>query len=399
MSLITNRYTGLFRSIGAIPPRAHDPDVAVWAGIPANRPWPAADAVGGAGWTADAAERACIGEAIERWQTHPLPLDTLVRSSYAGWSRPDHEPAIDPRRFVRFHPDQHAHAGFPYEPLAADTELDWIACRMLGDGAPCWVPADLVFLDWRPGMRPRFGPMISTGWSAHATVQAALEGAILEAIERDALVGAWWGRYPLVELDDTQARALLQTGDRWSRIARPNLRWRWYRVITPRAAHVTIATLQGEDREGLVFSIGSACRLDAPASLAKAALEAVQGRHYVRHLMTTTADGPEPTSFAEHAVYYTRHPARLAETCLASATRERAVPSADDLRALVARLPPIAFRIATPPALVDHGYVVVRVIVPELQPLHGDHRLPFLGGPLWDRPIADWLAIPPHPFA
>ncbi len=397
MSLTTNRYTGLFRSIGAIPPRAHDPDVAVWAGIPANRPWPAEDAVGGAGWTDDGAERACIGEAIERWQTHPLRLDALERSSYVAWPAP--EPATDPRRFVRFHRDQHAHAGFPYEPLAADTELDWIACRMLGDGAPCWVPADLVFLDLRPGMRPRFGPMISTGWSAHATVQAALEGAILEAIERDALVGAWWGRYPLVELDDAQAKALLSLDDRWSRLVRPNLRWRWYRVNTPRAAHVTIATLQGEDREGLVFSIGSACRLDALASLAKSALEAVQGRHYVRHLMTATADGPEPTSFAEHAVYYTRHPARLAETCLASADRERATPPADNLRALVARLPPIAFRIATPPALVDHGYVVVRVIIPELQPLHGDHRLPFLGGPLWDRPIADWRAIPPHPFA
>jgi hypothetical protein len=43
---------------------------------------------------------------------------------------------------------------------------------------------------------------------------------------------------------------------------------------------------------------------------------------------------------------------------------------------------------------------VVRVIVPGLQPLHGDHRLPFLGGPLWNaRPITDWREMPPHPFA
>jgi hypothetical protein len=71
----------------------------------------------------------------------------------------------------------------------------------------------------------------------------------------------------------------------------------------------------------------------------------------------------------------------------------------ESLASIIARLPPTAFRHATPPALVDHGYVVMRVIVPELQPLHGDHRLPFLGGPLWNRPLADWATMPPHPFA
>jgi len=405
MSMIASRYTGLFRALGAVPLRAHDPDVAVWAGTPANRPWPAQDAVGGAGWTADDAERACVGEAIERWQTHPLPTDTLVRAAFATWERdaPAPEPAIDPRRFVRFHPDQQV----PYERLDAQVALDWVACRALADGTPVWAPAELVFLDLRPpasagdrhpGTAPRFGPTISTGWSAHATAQAALETAVLEVIERDALVGAWWGSYPLVELDAARVQAML--GARWSRLARANLRYRWYRVITPRAAHVTIATVDGEDREGRVFAIGSACRTDRAASVAKATLEAVQGRHYVRYLLATlpiTSD--VPGSFAEHAVFYSRHPERLAATCLANAARRDDDEPAEPFRALVARLPPVAFRLATPPALVDTGYVVVRVIVPELQPLHGDHRVPFLGGPLWDRPVAAYAAIPPHPFA
>lgn len=384
---VTSRYTGLFRALGATPPRAHDPDVDVWAGIPANRPWPAQDAVGGAGWTAGAAERACIGEAIERWQTHALPADGLVTAAFERW--PLAEPALDPRRFVRFHPAQPV----PYERLDETVACEWVACRVLGAGTPIWAPAELVFLDLRPDRAPRFGPTISTGWSAHATAQAALEAAVLEVIERDAIVGAWWGSYPLVEVP---APAL----DVMERLARPNLRYRWYRVITPRAAHVTIVTLEGEDREGHVFSIGSACRLDRRASFAKAALEAVQGRHYVRYLLATTAEVAEPTTFAEHAAYYSRHPRRLADTCLAHAP---AADPGDDapepFAAILARLPPAAFRHATPPALVDLGYVVMRVIVPELQPLHGDHRLPFLGGPLWHRPLADWAAMPPHPFA
>ena len=383
---IASRYTGLFRMFGATPARAHDPDVHVWAGIAANRPWPAQDSVGGAGWSDDDAQRACIGEAIERWQTHLLPSDRLVRSSFAAWG--GDEPAIDPKRFVRFHPEQ----PIPYERLDASTEIDWIACRVLGEGTPIWAPADLVFLDLRPSHAPRFGPTISTGWSAHATAQAALETAVLEVIERDAIVGAWWGSYPLVEVDEPE----LDVGER---LARRNLRYRWYRVVTPRAAHVTIVTVEGEDREGYVFSIGSACRLDRRASFAKAALEAVQGRHYVRYLLSTTSAVDEPTSFAEHAAFYSRNPKRLADTCLHRADRKRDDTGTETLREILARLPPDAFRHATPPALVDLGYVVMRVIVPELQPLHGDHRLPFLGGPLWNRPLATWATMPPHPFA
>jgi ribosomal protein S12 methylthiotransferase accessory factor len=380
---VASRYTGLFRMLGETPARAHDPDVHVWAGIPANRPWPAQDSVGGAGWSAEDAERACIGEAIERWQTHPLPSDRLVRATFAAL--PD---AIDPLRFVRFHAAQ----DIPYERLEAQTELDWVRCRVLGEGTPIWAPADLVFLDLRPDHVPRFGPTISTGWSAHATAQAALASAILEAIERDAIVGAWWGAYPLVEMDAPPLAVM-------DRLARRNLRYRWYRVVTPRAAHVTIVTLEGEDSEGYVFSIGSACRLDRHASLTKAALEAVQGRHYVRYLLSTTEPVEVPASFAEHAAFYSRHPRRLADTCLHRAARHVDDAPPESLREIIARLPPTAFRHATPPALVDLGYVVMRVIIPELQPLHGDHRLPFLGGPLWNRPLSDWASMPPHPFA
>jgi ribosomal protein S12 methylthiotransferase accessory factor len=381
-----SRYTGLFRAAGPVAIRAHDPDVAVWAGTPANRAWPAADAVGGAGWTERDAELACIGEAIERWQTHPLARDRRITTSFRRIDRP----AIDPARFVRFSAEQHAQPGFPFEQLTADTDCEWVSCRTLGSGAPCWAPADLVFLDMRPGVVPRFGPTISTGWAAHADPEAAARAGVLEAIERDAVVGAWWGRYALHELPPLADE----------RIARPNLRWRWYRIVTQYSPHVVLATVEGDDHEGHVFAIGSACRLDRRAAIDKATLEAVQGRHYARHLIATTPPGDPPRSFAEHAAFYSRCPDRLAATCLASADRMHAGEAPTDaFAAVLARLPPVAVRIATPPALVDHGYAVVRVLVPELQPLHGDHLIPFLGGPLWSRPLADWASIPPLPFA
>src|SRR5262249_29716957 len=76
----------------------------------------------------------------------------------------------------------------------------------------------------------------------------------------------------------------------------------------------------------------------------------------------------------------------------------------DTVKTLAERLGPerpVLFRSMTPPALAteDLGWHVLRVVVPGLQPLHGDHRLPHLGGPLWaPRGLAEWEAMPPHPM-
>jgi hypothetical protein len=74
------------------------------------------------------------------------------------------------------------------------------------------------------------------------------------------------------------------------------------------------------------------------------------------------------------------------------------------LPTLAARLGPdrpVLFRLLTPAGIAADipGWAVLRVLVPGLQPMHGDHLFPFLGGPLWaPRDPREWAAIPPHPF-
>jgi ribosomal protein S12 methylthiotransferase accessory factor len=285
--------------------------------------------------------------------------------------------------------------------VPADGELEWVRFRRVPDGAPVWLPAELAFMDLRPGARHRFTPAISTGWSAHRSVDRAVLRGIQEVIERDALIGGWWGVYPIF------AHALEVS----SELARPNLTYRAYRIASPYSGHVTMVTVEGEDHEGYCFAIGSACRETRAASLDKATLEAVQGRHYVRYLRDKlaargTTQLRVPHDFAEHAVGYSLDRARLATTPLAAARPTDAAIAGDEpLRELVRRLgdahPPL-YRLMTPPALAQHGddWVVVRVMIPGLQPMHGDHALPFLGGPLWGgRPLAAWADMLPHPFA
>jgi hypothetical protein len=199
----------------------------------------------------------------------------------------------------------------------------------------------------------------------------------------------------------------------WGRVDRPNLHYRFYHIRSPFSSHVTLISVQGEDREGWVFSVGSACRETRRASGQKALLEAVQGRHCVRRLLgqwQETGRRPleVPTTFLEHALFYALHPRRLLETVLERAAPPSSDPDVDqteELAALRAKLGgtrPILFRNLTPPGLAAQlpEWEVLRVVIPGLQPLHGDHRLPFLGGPLWgSRPCGDWVSVPPHPFA
>jgi len=235
---------------------------------------------------------------------------------------------------------------------------------------------------------------------------------VQEVIERDALVGGWWGRYPVEEWPGKAVVALVGESF-WERLNRPNLTYRFYRIRTPYSSHVTMVSMAGEDAEGWVFCVSSACRETRRESWLKSLLEAVQGRHCVRRLLARSVrdDLPPveaPTTFFEHALYYSLRRDRLRETVLEHACApvlETVDPDPETLRDLRDRLgpeQPIVFRNLTPPGLPPEvaGHVVLRVVIPGLQPLHGDHRLPFLGGPLWgQRPVEDWSTIAPHPFA
>jgi ribosomal protein S12 methylthiotransferase accessory factor len=404
-------YTGLLTQLVRLTPRAHDPAVAITAGeMP---PWfPGEQAMGcsGAGWTTDQADQACFGEALERCVARALPCDQSIQAAWSDWPAP--EPAIDPASWVLFHDEQYASQGFPFEPLNRETVCRWVCCREAATGAPRWVPEELVFLVHRPGQPPRHTVGLSTGLSCARTADLAVLRGVQEVIERDAVMGGWWGRYPL---EEWQPDAVIPTfGEScWNRVSRPSLHYRFYRIRTPFSSHVTLISLSGLDHEGWVFCVGSACRETLDESWLKSLLEVVQGRHCVRRLLARWIESGRPrsdvpTTFFEHALFYSLNRERLLETVLEHATRSGpgSIPYAwegpKELRRRLGPDRPILFRNLTPSSLAE-GFpdqVVFRVLVPGLQQLHGDHRLPFLGGPLWaPRSCADWASIPPHPFA
>jgi ribosomal protein S12 methylthiotransferase accessory factor len=310
---------------------------------------------------------------------------------------------------VLFHAEQYALPRFPFRPLTDDAECRWVCCRQALTGLPFWAPDELVYLALPLGRRARLCPLVSSGLVCGRWGQPVLLRGLQEAVERDAVVGASWGRYPLEEHDPEAVFAGLGA-ELAGRLRRPNLRYRFFRIDTPFSGHVTAVTLAGEDREGYLFSVGAACREERSASWLKSLLEAVQGRHYVRRLKASwLRQGGRldvPATFADHALYYSAHPDRLAGTVLGQRGRpaaggEGAAEGVADLAERLGPGRPVLFRDLTPPGLAAErlGWCVLRVVVPGLQPLHGHHALPFLGGPLWaPRGWRDWQDMPPHPF-
>src|SRR6516225_5006036 len=139
-----SRCTGLFTAFGRVPPRPHDPAVAVWAGTVPRGAGAQELAAGGAGWDAAAAEAACVGEAVERLAARPLPGDGSVEASFQDW--PLAEPTVPPERWVLFHPEQYAEPGFPFEPLTPAMHCRWVCCRQAPTGDAWWVPEEMVYL-------------------------------------------------------------------------------------------------------------------------------------------------------------------------------------------------------------------------------------------------------------
>ncbi|MBI3267602.1 MAG: YcaO-like family protein [Planctomycetes bacterium] len=407
---LDNRYTGLFTSFDAPLGRPHDPDVPLWAGSLAGSGTRAQVVhVGGAGWTPEQARAACLGEAIERFDTRVLDADRIVEATYRDW--PLEETAVAPERWVLFHPEQYALPGFPFRPFTQATPCRWACFREAGTGATTWIPEEFGFLFGRAGAEHGLAPSISTGLSCGRWGDPVLLRGLQEVVERDALVGAWWGAHALEEWPAERVFFLLGE-DTAHRVRRPHLGYRFYRVRTPFTAHATIATVEGEDREGFLFSTGAACRETRAESFRKALLEALQGWHYVRFLKgrrgaDPPADEP-PRDFSEHALYYALHPERLDRTPLRNAPcaeeegDEGPAEGLDELRARLGVRQPVLFRNVTPPSIAGAApeWYVLKVVVPGLQPLHGHHHLPHLGGSLWaPRGWAAWQDVLPHPFA
>lgn len=139
----------------------------------------------------------CIGEALERYSLVYRGDERMTRARLCDID------AIDPSRVLLFSDEQYANRHewnataeelfHVPEPFDSEIEVDWLAVQPLGRAAsPAFAAAAscLMWYEFKPG-EPAFARADTVGCATGPTRDAALYGALLEWVERDAMA-IWW---------------------------------------------------------------------------------------------------------------------------------------------------------------------------------------------------------------
>ena len=337
------------------------------------------------------ARAAAIGEAVERYSATFVPREHVLATT----ARALGEHAVRPSTVGLFHPSQHERFGFPFAPFAEDTVTAFVEGFSLTDGASAWLPAELVYL--QPpirGMRP-IGYATSSGLACGPSRDEAILAALLELVERDAVVLAWnnclslpllrWdGDGELAALDD---RFFAVTGLRYAAVDGSAL------LDVP----VAIAVVHGADGSRGALAVGAGCAASMRDAWLKALSEAFGVHRWLALQAETDPERalPEPddvVTFDDHMLFYAS-PERAEKAAFLVRSQERNaiadLPVLDGAtpRALIAE---VVGRLArrgvsayavdvTAPDVRSLDLHVVRVLAPGLCALDVAHTARFLG--------------------
>jgi ribosomal protein S12 methylthiotransferase accessory factor len=392
---------GLIRRVVDTRYQAQDPVVFAAGVLPADFSRCLSDGqalkAGGAGDDAATALMAAIGEAAERHCANFFDRDDMVFGAFRDLA----EDAVSPDLLRLFSREQIERFG-PRGPDYFDesSRIRWVWAYSLNERRPRLVPASLVYLTYRPTEgEAKIGLNASTGLAAGATREEAILGGLLEIVERDAFTISWMHRQAgrRIEVDDDGLQRALRTR-LWA--DRPSVDVKIFDLTNDLQIPVVFLVMRRQAEFGPVACVGTAARVSPRQALRKCMVEAGQNFPYFRYLMDSEKNWqPAPDysnliNFDYHCLNYLKRPElvpqafafcdqctdRVALSELPDRSADRVLAN---LEHCVARLGEAGYNVIvadiTTPDIAAVGLSVVRVIVPGLVPLHGQHPRPFLG--------------------
>jgi ribosomal protein S12 methylthiotransferase accessory factor len=144
-------------------------------------------------------------EALERYGgMAPGGRRSVVLASFAEVR----DSALDPRTLGLYPAERYARPGFPFQPFDADRVCRWVWGYSFAQREPILVPQAYAY--YRAHVAnpddPSFAYEISNGCALGGCLEEAILYAILEVVERDAFLLAWYARLPAARIDLSSAR-------------------------------------------------------------------------------------------------------------------------------------------------------------------------------------------------
>jgi ribosomal protein S12 methylthiotransferase accessory factor len=372
----------------------------------------------------DRAIMKAVGETVERYCSAFYDEQELILGTYE--EIPGR--ALRPEDFALFSALQYRKPDFPFAAFTRRTPVRWtLGHSFLDDCAKC-VPANFVYIPYdRVPSEPPLKDLISTGLACGPTYASALLKALGEAVERDAYSIVWQNRLPRPHID-------LESVDdpiicRFVQVLR-RLAIQFHAVLLTLDISIPVILMVMTRFDGPPWTIvASGADLSPRHALLLALEEAClaligMGRSVaVASDYRPAADYSDVTTLTRHGLAHAVDP-RL-RSSIAFLTQPTEVVSLKELPDMATGNPAVDLKTAlneirpfvsdvvgvdvTTPDVDEVGFKVVRVIVPDLQPMDIDHRYRHLGGRrLYDVP---WklglisgprdeaeLNAEPHPF-
>jgi ribosomal protein S12 methylthiotransferase accessory factor len=338
-----------------------------------------------------------VMEGAERYATFAYAEDEFVVASGVELGAQ----ALDLDTVPRCSAREYADPRCPFVPPDKTRPIRWVRGWSLVDGCERFVPAVMTHLYFRPAAHENFWQMISTGVAAHVTLAAALNSAICEVIERDAIALTWLARLalPRNELPKLPPAALAPNLER---LRRSPLQHFCFDATTDVGVPCVYAIQTLEGHPHLSQYVNCATEFDPVLACAKTIREAAPARTVFEDGCEHPADVADFTALEDGASYMGKPARRDAFRFLLDTPRRRALadvgrpaPAGDRerLRFLVQRLREIGTDVIavdlTTDDLRESGVWVVRVVIPGLMPMSSIHRARFLGHPrLYEYPKA-----------
>lgn len=357
-----------------------------------------ANKAGGGGDTLEIALAATIGEAVERYCMHFYDKSVMVHGSYRDLK----DDAVSPE-LLRIYTREQVEQKDPKVPLAyftEDTKINWVWGYSLTDKRPKLVPATLVYMQYEVDEGEVYiGRNASTGLAASSTIEEAILTGLYEVVERDAFTTCWQHRKlrRKIRVDDPELSDTLKNrfyGDH------PSVDIQIYEITLDIPITSIFGVMRRPAEFGPALCVSTTARLSPKAAIRKCLAEIGQELPYYRYLMHQLKDWePLPdysdlTAFDLHCMLYIKRP-ELVPKAMAfcdAVTDEVALSEMPDLstgrvlgdietclKLLEERGREVIVIDITTPDILEVGLRVVRVMIPGLVPLHGNHNHQYLG--------------------
>jgi thiazole/oxazole-forming peptide maturase SagD family component len=308
--------------------------------------------------SADQAAGSFVGELVEHAVAANEHPPGAVRASATKLRAEGKEP-LDVERYLGRPLDG---GRWPCAPFSDDLELEWVRGRSLERDVDVWVPWSLVRFGGE-GDEDLLVEPTAAGLAAGATLEAATEHALLEIVERDAVMARWLeGR--------TFDRLAPEVRPEWfEEFARADARIGWETVALAMQSWTgaAICVVLTRDSANRLFGIGSAATADFEARLDHALAEAVHCR--LGAVLWRGKLHAIPIERARRSLAFMQPRSFSALGDLVGDVGPAGLADANDLRSLPERLAREGVD-AVRAVVAESGSAVVRVLAPGLQPMY-----------------------------